>query len=148
MKESLLNPKWGPWGIGSHMMGETIPKVENKVTLDKSQKDQWGIPLLNFDIDGYNTALPRDAMVCSVCFAGYDTDKGHDDVVCLSINTYWEDVTITLPKLPGTGAWYLSVNTFGDGEGRTFYPECDEIHIDDTFILRPRSVAVFTARWR
>lgn len=51
LKESLLNPKWGPWGVGSHMMGETIPKVENKVTLDKSQKDQWGIPLLNFDID-------------------------------------------------------------------------------------------------
>lgn len=51
LKVSLLNPKWGPWGVGSHMMGETIPKVENKVTLDKSQKDQWGIPLLNFDID-------------------------------------------------------------------------------------------------
>lgn len=51
LKESLLNPKWGPWGVGSHMMGETIPKAENKVTLDKNQKDQWGIPLINFDID-------------------------------------------------------------------------------------------------
>ena len=51
LKHSLLNPQWGPWGVGSHMMGETIPKEENKVTLDKNQKDQWGIPLINFDID-------------------------------------------------------------------------------------------------
>ena len=124
-------------------------RLEHAIIRKKLPKAVCGMKRLrNYDIDGYNTALPRDAMVCSVCFAGYDTDKGHDDVVCLSINTYWEDVTITLPKLPGTGSWFLSVNTFGDGEGRTFYPECDEIHIDDTFILRPRSVAVFTARWR
>ncbi|HLQ99395.1 MAG TPA: GMC family oxidoreductase [Sphingobacterium sp.] len=51
LKESLLEPKWGAWGVSSHMMGETIPKKENQVTLDKSQKDKWGVPLLNFDID-------------------------------------------------------------------------------------------------
>ena len=33
------------------MMGETIPKVSNMVTLDKEKTDQWGIPLLNIDVD-------------------------------------------------------------------------------------------------
>ena len=33
------------------MMGETIPKVSNMVTLDQEKTDQWGIPLLNIDVD-------------------------------------------------------------------------------------------------
>jgi choline dehydrogenase-like flavoprotein len=41
----------GSWGIGSTMMGETIPKETNRVFLDKNKKDEWGIPLLNFSID-------------------------------------------------------------------------------------------------
>ena len=41
----------GPWRVGSHMMGETIPKESNKVTLDSEQKDEWGMPLLRISID-------------------------------------------------------------------------------------------------
>ena len=33
------------------MMGETIPKETNYVTLDKDKKDEWGIPLLKISID-------------------------------------------------------------------------------------------------
>jgi len=50
-KEQLLNPKLGPWRVGSHMMGETIPKKESYVALDHNQKDQWGVPLLKVSID-------------------------------------------------------------------------------------------------
>ena len=39
-----------PWFVGSHMMGETIPKETNKVSLDATQKDEWGVPLLKMDI--------------------------------------------------------------------------------------------------
>ncbi len=50
-KEKLLdeNDK-GFWGIGSTMMGETIPKETNFVTLDKDKKDEWGVPLLKFSV--------------------------------------------------------------------------------------------------
>lgn len=41
----------GPWQVGSHMMGETIPKEASEVTLDKQQKDAWGIPLLKIRMD-------------------------------------------------------------------------------------------------
>ena len=41
----------GIWHINSHMMGETIPKESNFVSLDPQQTDEWGIPLLKTDID-------------------------------------------------------------------------------------------------
>jgi choline dehydrogenase-like flavoprotein len=46
LKEGLLNPVPGNWRVGSHMMGETIPKETNYVTLDDTRVDAWGIPLL------------------------------------------------------------------------------------------------------
>ena len=64
----------------------------------------------------------------------------------VAVNTYWENVEITLPKLHKRGAWYLSVNTYGDGMGRYCYDEKDEVRIEGSFIMRPRSVAVFTGR--
>lgn len=44
-------PKWGPWRVGSHMMGETIPKESNYVKLDDVQTDEWGVPLLRISMD-------------------------------------------------------------------------------------------------
>ena len=51
LKEQLLNPPLAPWRVGSHMMGETIPKETNYVNLNTAQKDAWGMPLLNIAID-------------------------------------------------------------------------------------------------
>ncbi|MEM1119409.1 MAG: GMC family oxidoreductase [Bacteroidota bacterium] len=52
LTESYLQEhEFGPWRVGSHMMGETIPKETNRVSLDAEQVDKWGIPLLKIDID-------------------------------------------------------------------------------------------------
>lgn len=51
LKNGLLQERLGPWRVGSHMMGETIPKAESYVALDKTQKDSWGIPLLKVSMD-------------------------------------------------------------------------------------------------
>jgi len=51
LKDKLLNPKFGKWQVGSHMMGETIPKEESRVSLDEKMVDEWGIPLLKIDLD-------------------------------------------------------------------------------------------------
>jgi len=51
LKDNLLNRKLGGWRVGSHMMGETIPKESNYVRLDSSKKDEWGIPQLGISID-------------------------------------------------------------------------------------------------
>lgn len=90
--------------------------------------------------------IPQDARTFSVSFAGYNKERGEDDLVYVSINSYWEDVTITLPQPQGKVVWYLSVNTYGDGEGRYVFPEGKEVRIDGEFVMRPRSVAVFTGK--
>ncbi len=50
LKEMLNKTEYGPWNVSSHMMGETIPKETNYVSLDHSKKDEWGMPLLSFNI--------------------------------------------------------------------------------------------------
>jgi choline dehydrogenase-like flavoprotein len=51
LKEGLVKGDLSPWYVGSHMMGETIPKESNHVSLDGTQKDEWGVPLLRISID-------------------------------------------------------------------------------------------------
>ena len=50
LKANLSSAHWGEWGVGSHMMGETIPKETNHVRLDPSKKDEWGIPQLSISV--------------------------------------------------------------------------------------------------
>ena len=51
LKANLMaEAKPGNWSVSSQCMGETIPKETNYLSLDKSKKDEWGIPLLNFSI--------------------------------------------------------------------------------------------------
>lgn len=100
------------------------------------------------NINGAETNIPRDARTFAVCFAGYDKDQGRDDIVYVAINAHWEDVTITLPGLGRNASWYLNVNTYGDGYGRYCYPEGTGIWIESSFVMRPRSVAVFTVHSR
>lgn len=103
-------------------------------------------PIHAHDVRAENTNLPDGTRTFAVSFAGYDKKKGEDDLVYIALNTYWEDVEITLPDLHKRGSWYLSANTYGDGEGRYCYPEGQEIRIDGSFVMRPRSVAVFTGK--
>ncbi|WP_330567375.1 alpha-amylase family glycosyl hydrolase [Blautia obeum] len=103
-------------------------------------------PIHTYNLNAEETDIPRDARTFCVSFAGYDKEKGKDDLIYVAVNTFWEDVTITLPNLHGRGAWHLSVNTYGDGNGHYCYPEGQEVRIDRSFVMRPRSVAVFTGR--
>lgn len=53
LKKNLAEKELGPWRVGSHMMGETIPKANNQVSLHPNLKDEWGIPQLNINV-GYD----------------------------------------------------------------------------------------------
>ena len=50
LKANLAKKELGPWHVSSHMMGETIPKESNTVSLD-SKKDEWDMPLLKIKVD-------------------------------------------------------------------------------------------------
>lgn len=53
LKKNLFSPKLGNWSVGSHLMGETIPKESNFVALDNNLKDPFGIPQLRISV-GYD----------------------------------------------------------------------------------------------
>ncbi len=48
-KDALSEP--GEWSIGITAFGEMLPYHENKISLDKSKKDKWGLPVLNIDCE-------------------------------------------------------------------------------------------------
>lgn len=48
LKENLKQP--GPWQFILYGFGEMLPHYDNRVTLDHSKRDAWGIPLLKMDV--------------------------------------------------------------------------------------------------
>jgi glucoside 3-dehydrogenase (cytochrome c) catalytic subunit len=48
-KEACTEP--GEWSMGFGGFGETLPYHENKVTLDKTKKDKWGLNILAIDVE-------------------------------------------------------------------------------------------------
>jgi len=51
LKNNLAKKEYGPWRLGSHMMGETIPKESNFLSLHPTQTDEWSVPVLRFSVD-------------------------------------------------------------------------------------------------
>jgi choline dehydrogenase-like flavoprotein len=49
LKEALTEP--GSWSMNIGGFGETLPYHENKLTLDKTKKDKWGLNILAMDIE-------------------------------------------------------------------------------------------------
>lgn len=60
-KHSLRMP--GPWTMFLGAMGECLPYEHNRVSLDRTRKDKWGIPLLRIQFRwGENERLMAEAM--------------------------------------------------------------------------------------
>jgi choline dehydrogenase-like flavoprotein len=49
LKEALSGP--GPWTIGMTGFGETLPYHDNRIYLDRSRTDKWGLPVLAMDCE-------------------------------------------------------------------------------------------------
>jgi choline dehydrogenase-like flavoprotein len=49
LKDALSEP--GPWRMGLTGFGETLPYHENRMYLDKSKKDKWGLPVIALECD-------------------------------------------------------------------------------------------------
>jgi choline dehydrogenase-like flavoprotein len=60
-KDQMTVP--GAWQMGLGGFGESLPYHENKVTIDKSKKDKWGLPVLAIDCEFKdNETKMREAM--------------------------------------------------------------------------------------
>jgi len=62
LKDNLFSSELGPWHVGSHMMGETIPKETNTLSLSADKKDEWGMPqlVLNIGYDDNDEKMLKD----------------------------------------------------------------------------------------
>ncbi len=86
----------------------------------------------------------RTKVLC-VIYAGRNQDDSGDDIVCLAINTFWEEQACFLPELPLQLKWKFEADTSGwylpdhiPGAGQRVSPEGNQ------FKMGPRSVAVLT----
>ncbi|QIP15546.1 GMC family oxidoreductase [Spirosoma aureum] len=83
LKTSLMETKYGNWRVGSHMMGETIPKETNYVALDPALTDAWGIPQLRISVayDDNDEKMIKDfheQMTEMLTVAGFMNIQTHD----------------------------------------------------------------------
>lgn len=75
-----------------------------------------------------------------------DRGNGHDDIVCLAVNVFWEDQEICLPSQQGGKVWYVAADTSGrylhdyipGQQGMNRLPE-------NRVIIGARSVCVFVS---
>lgn len=108
---------------------------------------QCGIEgLSTYNIHAEKMTVSRDDRIFSNVFAGYDETQQQDDLVYITINAYWDEIEIRLPDIGENMSWYLSVDTFGDEEGNYCFSEEKERRIKGSYVMRPRTVAVFTGR--
>lgn len=49
LKDALSEP--GKWNMGIMGFGEILPDHSNRIFLDKTKKDKWGLPVLAFDVE-------------------------------------------------------------------------------------------------
>ncbi len=62
VKDAMARP--GAWTIGATAFGEMLPNHANRVTLDPTRKDKWGLPVLAIDCaTGENERLMRRDMM-------------------------------------------------------------------------------------
>ncbi|MDF2772853.1 MAG: oxidoreductase, partial [Geminicoccaceae bacterium] len=61
-KDRMAQP--GAWGIGATAFGEMVPNHDNKISLDTTKTDKWGMPVLKIDCaTGENERLMRRDMM-------------------------------------------------------------------------------------
>ena len=64
-KDAMAQP--GQWTIGATAFGEMLPNHDNKVSLDETKRDKWGLPVLKIDCaTGENERLMRKDMIADM----------------------------------------------------------------------------------
>src|SRR5690349_19888932 len=64
-KDDMAEP--GRWGIGATASGEMLPNAANRVSLDDTKKDKWGLPVIKIDCaTSENERLMRKDMIADM----------------------------------------------------------------------------------
>ena len=81
-KDALTEP--GQWTMGINGFGEILPNHDNKIYLDKTKKDKWGLPVLAMDAELKENeyTMRKDIVKEAIAMlenAGIKNVKGHDN---------------------------------------------------------------------
>ncbi len=103
---------------------------------------QCGLPMISTHTrDPRRQNITQESKTVGIRFAGYSQEKGHDDVVYIIMNVFWEEIEITLPDIPAGGYWSLVVDTAAEDE-KYFYNRPKPM-TNINWRMKPRSVSVF-----
>ena len=89
-------------------------------------------------VDGYTKVL-------RVIFAGRNESNTADDIVCLAINTFWEEQEFTPPYLGEGKSWYVAADTSGRYLSSFIPDEGPEKLAGNTVRMGERSVCILVA---
>lgn len=85
--------------------------------------------------------------VLRVIYAGRTEKNDGDDIVCLAINTFWENQEFNLPALPPGTNWYAAVDTGFGYLPEGIAEEADMVLVSGGKVkMIPRSVCVFVVK--
>ena len=71
----------------------------------------YGFPEVSVhDTVPWKNDFADDSHYIGVMYAG--RTRGKDDLIYLAVNTYWEQLDLTLPGLPASGQWSCVIDTF------------------------------------
>ena len=118
-------------------------RKEHVVLRRRCAKSSLGFPKIStHDVTPWRQGFADDSHYVGVMFAGRKPGEIGDDVVYLGVNTWWEEVQVTLPELPIQCAleWVRVLDTMKD------YPEAfEKTRITGSITIGPRSVQVVCA---
>ena len=101
-----------------------------------------GFPFVSLhEAQAWNSSYSWDSHVIGAMFAGKDEETGEDDIVFISINAYWGNVTQHLPQLPPSMQWEVVVDTW---HPHSILAEPEKV-TNHTIQLKPRSVQILVA---
>lgn len=106
----------------------------------------YGFPDISFHgLTPFTSNYSYSDRYIGVMFAGRKRGE-KDDIVYVAVNTYWEELQITLPTLLHPLHWLAALDTFGNNLN-TIIPASHEecVPVGTSFLIGPRSVVVFFA---
>ena len=115
-------------------------RKDHRVLRTNLSNGACGFPDVSFHgVEPWHDGLfePHERYV-GVMFAGAERGTG-PQIIYVASNAWWEELEVTLPRLPSSMYWELAADTWEEDQ-----PPCRAS--EDKVTVRPRSVMVFVAR--
>ena len=92
----------------------------------------------------WNENFSNDTRLIGIMYSGRTTDDTEDDMILILINTFWENLRMELPNLPGGFTWNIAMDTWFDHEEGVDYNTLTERH-GNSLVVKPRSVIILNS---